>query len=122
MLGHLDPQPEPAPLGMRQQPDHDLEPRGLDAGGQGPVHGVRQVVDGGEVDAHVEAVDVQGPHDVHPLLAGGVQHLLAPRPGHRRVVHELDRRGRGAAVVLGRLVGRGLGHRQRLPRATGVAV
>src|SRR5690606_29488635 len=81
---HLDPQAEPLAGGVRQQADHDLEPLGLDAGRQRARGLVRDVVDGGHVDADPEALVVaQVADEVDELVAPGVQHGLAPAVGDR---------------------------------------
>ena len=80
VLGHLDAQPQPLALVVRDQDDHDLEALGLDAGGQPARRLVGEVVDGGDVEAHEEAVVVaQRPHQVDELVAASGAAPAGPR-------------------------------------------
>ena len=67
---------------MRQQPDDDLEPLGLDAVGQVAGRRVGEVVDAGHVDADAEALVVaQVADEVDEVVAAHVQHDLARGSG-----------------------------------------
>ena len=67
--------------------------------GSGRGRLVGEVVDGGDVEAHGEAVVVaQGAHEVDELLAARVQHALAAARRDGDAVHELRLAGASAGA------------------------
>ena len=108
VLGHLDPDPEPGPLAVVDEEQHDLEALGRRRRpGSGPAR-MGQVVDAEHVEALVVAVVEQVAQQVEVLLAGGVDDRLARgcrdvgqpwRVGAAAGVVGVGRRRRGSLVA-----------------------